>query len=117
MRVAVVLVLALAGCAALRQPDASDPQAYCTTKNGMQMGVEGRAYYGGCPKESEGAFIAGLERGRAIGWNPWVWSYDEQLRQTEGQLITAATDAERAQLRARLYELEFWAIRIRRRGR
>ena len=117
MRVAVVLVLALTGCAALRQPDASDPQAYCTAENGLQMGVEGRAYYGGCPKEREGALLAGLERGRAIGWNPFVWSFDEQMRQTERQLMAATTDAERAQLRARLYEIEFWDIRIRRRGR
>ena len=117
MRPAFLLTLALPGCVAFQQPEPSNPQAYCTTENGVQIGVEGRAYYGGCPKESEGALIAGLERGRAIGWNPWVWWYDEQLRQTEGQLMAAATDAERAQTRARLYELEFWAIRIRRRGR
>ena len=83
----------------------------------MQIGVEGRAYYGGCPSESESALLAGLERGRALGWTPWVWWYQEQIRQTEGQLIAATTDEERGRLRARLHELEFWSIRIMRRSR
>jgi len=117
MRLAFLLVPALAGCAALRHPEPSDPLAYCTSRNGVQIGVEGRAYYGGCPKESEAALLAGIERGRAIGWTPWVWWYDEQLRLTESELVQARSDAERAQLRARLHELEFWAIRIRRKNR
>jgi len=108
---AAVSTLILAGCAGM-SPDPSNVQAYCTAKNGVQLGVEGRAYYGGCPKESEGELIAGLERGRGLAYAPQLWPFQEQMRQTESQIRAASSDAERQQLRAKLAELESWSIRI-----
>ena len=109
--IAAGVVLLLTGCAGV-DPDPSNVQAYCTARNGEQLGVEGRAYYGTCPKESEGELLAGLERGRGLSWIPQLWSFQEQMRQTEGQLRAASSDAERQQLRARLTELESWSVRI-----
>ena len=111
VKIAVAFVIVLAGCASV-DPDPSNVQAYCTAKNGEQLGVEGRAYYGTCPKESEGALLAGLERGRGLAYIPQLWSYQEEMRQTESQLRAATSDAERQQLRARLTELEAWSVRI-----
>jgi hypothetical protein len=104
--------LVLAGCAAFERPDPSNVQAYCTVRNGEQLGVEGRAYYGGCPKASEGELLAGLERGRGLAWTPALWSYQEQMRQTERELIASSSDSERSQLRTRLRDLESWSIHI-----
>lgn len=110
-KIAAVLVLILAGCASV-DPDPSNVQAYCTEKNGVQLGVEGRAYYGTCPRESEGALLVGLERGRGLAYVPQLWSYEEQMRQTESQIRGTSSEAERQQLRDRLGELERWSVRI-----
>ena len=102
----------LAGCALLEQPDASNLAEYCTPENGVRVGAAGRAYFGGCPKQSESAFLAGLARGRGLASTPAVWPYYEQMQQTESTLVAAATDAERERLRGQLRELESWSVRI-----
>jgi hypothetical protein len=103
----------LAGCAALDHPDASNLAAYCTPENAFRLGAQSRAYFGVCPKETEAAFLAGLERGRSYRPNtPSVFPYIEQMRETEKQLIAAGSEADRARLRARLTDLEWWAIHL-----
>ena len=105
--------LLLAGCAGMQQPDPSNVAAYCTEQNGYRLGSQMRAYYGNCPKESEAAFLAGLQRGRAVrpstpAAEPFFWQLDE----LEKQLRAATSDADRERLRTRLREAEYWAIHI-----
>ena len=105
--------LLLAGCAAMHGPDPSNVVAYCTEQNGYRLGSQMRAYYGNCPKESEAAFLAGLQRGRAVrpstpAAEPYFWRMDE----LEKQLRAATSDTDRERLRARLREAEYWAIHI-----
>jgi hypothetical protein len=97
----------------MRGPDPSNVVAYCTEQNGYRLGSQMRAYYGNCPKESEAAFLAGLQRGRAVrpstpAAEPYFWRMDE----LEKQLRAATSDTDRERLRARLREAEYWAIHI-----
>jgi hypothetical protein len=106
-------VLSLAGCAGLQGPDPSNTAAYCTAQNAFRLGSQARAYMGNCPKEAEAAFLAGLQRGRALvpptpQAQPYLW----QMTETEKQLLAATSDAERQRLRARLVDLEWWAIHL-----
>ena len=110
--VALGLALLLTACAALDRPDASNLAAYCAPQNAERLGAEGRAYFGGCPKPSEDAFLGGLERGRALASTPAVWPYYAQMHQTELQLVAAASDADRERLRGQLREYESWSVRI-----
>jgi len=105
--------LFLAGCATLESPDPSDVAAYCTPENAFRLGTQSKAYFGGCPKETEGAFLSALERGRAL-WPapPQVLPYYQQMGQLEKQLVAANSEAEREGLRARLRDAEWWAIQI-----
>lgn len=105
--------LSLAGCATVEGPDVSNVAAYCTTENAFRLGTQSRAYFGVCPKETESAFLAGLQRGRAL-WPapPQVLPYYSRMDELERQLIAAGTETERDQLRARLREAEWWAIHI-----
>lgn len=109
----MVSVLSFAGCATLDNPDPSNLAAYCTPENAFRLGTQSRAYFGVCPKQTESAFLAGMQRGRAL-WPtpPQVLPYYAQMDELEKQLIAAATEAERDQLRARLREAEWWAIQI-----
>jgi hypothetical protein len=103
----------LAGCAGLGGPDASNPAAYCTAENGYRLGSQMRAYYGVCPKDTESAFLAGLQRGRALRPSPpQAWPYFEQMEQLEKQLLAGGSEADRERLRTRLREAEQWAIHI-----
>jgi hypothetical protein len=106
------LVAALAsGCAGA--PAAPQTAASCTPDNALKLGSQARAYFGGCPKESEGAFLASLERGRALaGFPPSVYPYVERMRATEKQLIAAGSDAERARLSTQLRDSEWWAVHL-----
>jgi hypothetical protein len=109
----IASALSLAGCAGLGSPDTSNVAAYCTAENGYRVGSQMRAYYGNCPKELEGAFLAGLERGRALRPpTPQAYPYYQQMDELEKQLRIADSDAERAPLRARLREAEQWAIHL-----
>lgn len=69
---AVLAVLVLSGCAGLAGPDPSNLAAYCTPENAFRLGSESRAYFGVCPKETESAFLAGLERGRSFRPNTLI---------------------------------------------
>jgi len=104
--------MTLAGCLTIEQPDSSNLAAYCAPQNAERLGAAGRANFGACPKESEGAFLAALERGRGLASTPAGWPYYEQMRQTENILVAAASDAERERLRGQLRELEWWSVFI-----
>jgi len=110
--IAFGLALLLTGCATLDQPDASNPAAFCTAQNAERLGAEGRAYFGGCPKATEDAFLAGLERGRTLASTPAVWPFYAQMHQAELQLVAAASDADRERLRGQLREYQSWSVRI-----
>ena len=106
-----VSVVSLAGCAGIS--DTSNLPAYCTPQNAYHLGSQARAYFGVCPKESEAAFLAGLQRGRALlPPTPQAQPYIAQMQETEKQLLAAGSDAERERLRVRLSDLEWWAIHL-----
>jgi hypothetical protein len=106
-------VILLAGCATLADPDPSNLSAYCTPENGYRLGYQSKAYFGVCPKETEGAFLAGLQRGRAYRANPpQALPYYQRMEDTEKQLLAATSDADRERLRVQLREIEWWAIHI-----
>jgi hypothetical protein len=102
-------VVLLAGCAGTGELTASN----CTTENGYRLGTQNRAYLGGCPKEAEGAFLAALQRGRAL-WPkpPQALPYFAQMSELEKQLVAVGSDTERERIRARLRDAEFWAINL-----
>ena len=103
----------LSACAGLETPDPSNLTTYCTAETGYRVGYLSRAYYGVCPKETEGVFLSGLQRGRGYRADPpQVEPYYERMEQTEKQLLAASTDAERTRLRAQLRDIERWAIHI-----
>jgi hypothetical protein len=109
----VLSVLSLAGCATLEGPEASNLAAYCTPENAFRLGSQSKAYLGVCPKETERAFLAGLQRGRALRpATAHAQPYYDQMDQTEKQLLAAGSDAERERLRTRLRDLEWWTIHI-----
>jgi Protein of unknown function (DUF2799) len=110
--IGAALVLTLAGCATLDQPDPSNVAAYCTRDNAVRLGSQGRAYFGGCPKDRESAFRDGLAYGRSLRYTPAVWPYYERMRQTEDEIVAVASEPQREPLRARLRDLEWWAIHI-----
>ena len=108
-----LLPVALAACASLDQPTPANLAQYCTPENAYRLGSQSRAYLGVCPKESEARFLQGLARGRAVRPStPVVEPYYREITQTEQGLLSASTEAERAPLRARLQDLEWWAIHL-----
>jgi hypothetical protein len=114
VRALAVLVLSvdLAGCA-IDRPKPENLAQYCTAENAYRLGSQGRAYFGDCPKETEAQFLQGLARGRMVRPSkPQVEPYYQQMAQTEKRLLAASSDAEREQLRARLREIEWWAIHL-----
>jgi Protein of unknown function (DUF2799) len=110
----VVLSMSLmAGCAALEGPDPGNPAAYCTPENAYRLGSQSKAYFGTCPKQTESAFLAALQRGRALRPStPQLYPYYQQMEDTERQLLAAGSDAERERLRLRLREVEWWTIHL-----
>ncbi len=109
----IILVAGLSGCASLDSSQPSNLAAYCTADNAFRLGAQGRAYFGVCPKESEGAFLSGLERGRQyLPPTPQAFPYYAQIEQLEKQLMAAGGDAERQQVRERLARAEWWAMEI-----
>jgi hypothetical protein len=102
----------LAGCA-ITQPNESNLSAYCTAENAFQLGSQARAYLGVCPKASEAAFLAGLERGRAlVPPTPQAQPYLAQMTELESQLLSASSEGDRERIRARLRDAEWWAIHL-----
>jgi hypothetical protein len=108
-----IAVMVLSGCAAFTDPDPTNLQTYCTANTGFRAGYLSKAYYGVCPKESEGAFLAALERGRGYRPNPpQALPYYERVAQTEKQLMAATSEADRERLKVQLRDAEWWAIHI-----
>lgn len=108
-----VPVFLLAGCAAFTNPDSSNVGSYCTAETGYRVGYLSKAYFGVCPKETEGAFLAGLQRGRGYRISPpQVLPYYERMEQTEKLLMAANSEPEREKLRTQLRDIEWWAIHI-----
>jgi uncharacterized protein DUF2799 len=108
-----LLSVALAACATLDQPTSANLAQYCTPENAYRLGSQSRAYFGVCPKETEARFLQGLARGRAIRPStPVVEPYYRDIAQTEQRLLAASSEAEREPLRARLRDLEWWAIHL-----
>jgi hypothetical protein len=108
----IVAVITLSGCAALTNPDPTNLATYCTEATGYRVGYLSMAYYGVCPKDTEAAFLAGLQRGRLYAANPpQALPYYERMEQTERQL-RAASGAERERLSAQLREIDAQLIRI-----
>jgi hypothetical protein len=106
-------IMLLSGCAGLRDPDPSNLSTYCTAETGYRVGYQSKAYLGVCPKETEAAFLAGLQRGRAYRADPpQAQPYHERMEATEKQLLAATSDAERERLRRQLREIEYWTIHI-----
>jgi hypothetical protein len=111
-RIRIIAVIALSGCAGLADPDPTNLGTYCTAETGYRVGYLSRAYYGNCPKNTEPAFLAGLQRGRGYRANPpQALPYYERMEQTEKQLL-AASGAERERLAAQLRQIEQMTIHI-----
>ena len=103
----------LSGCAAFTDPDPTNLQTYCTAETGFRAGYLSKAYYGVCPKETEGAFLSGLQRGRGYRANPpQALPYFERMEQTEKQLLAATSNADRERLRAQLRQVEQMTLHI-----
>jgi len=108
-----VPVVLLSACAGLETPDPSNLTTYCTAETGYRVGYLSRAYYGVCPKETEGAFLSGLQRGRGYRANPpQALPYFERMEQTEKQLLAATSNADRERLRAQLRQVEQVTLHI-----
>jgi hypothetical protein len=106
-------VVFLAACASLDGPDASNLGAYCTPQNAYRLGSQNKAYFGVCPKETENAFLAGLQRGRALRpTTPAAWPFQEKMDQLEKQLLATGSEPERERLRAQLRDAEWWTVHI-----
>ena len=105
-------VVTLSACAAFTEPDPTNLATYCTAETGYRAGYLSKAYPGVCPKETEAAFLSGLQRGRLYRANPpQALPYYERMEQTEKQLL-AASGAERERLRAQLRQIEVMTIHI-----
>ena len=104
----------VSGCATVvDEPTPSNLAAYCTPENAYRLGYLSHAYFGGCPKETEGAVLAALQRGRGYRANPpQALPYYQRMEATEKQILAAGSDAERDRLRVQLRETEWWAIHI-----
>jgi uncharacterized protein DUF2799 len=103
----------LSGCAAFTNPDPTNLQTYCTAETGFRAGYLSKAYYGVCPKETESAFLAGLEKGRGYRPNPpQAWPYYERMSQLEKQVMAATSEPDRERLKVQLRDAEWWAIHI-----
>jgi hypothetical protein len=112
-RLGFLLPVALAACATLDQPTPANLAQYCTPENAYRLGSQARAYFGVCPKESEARFLQGLARGRATRLStPVVEPIYQQIGQTEQRLLAASSESEREPLRARLQDLEWWAMHL-----
>jgi uncharacterized protein DUF2799 len=106
-------VVLLAGCAAVGEPDSSNLSAYCTAENAFRLGSQSKAYFGVCPRETESAFLAGLQRGRAVRPStPQAWPFQEKMARLESELRAAGSDAERERIRAGLRDAEWWSIHL-----
>ena len=108
-----VLAASLAACATFQDPDPANLASYCTPETAYRLGTQSKAYFGVCPKETEAAFLAGLQRGRALRPSPpQAWPYFQQMEELEKQIMAAPSEADKERLRERLRTAEFWAVHI-----
>jgi hypothetical protein len=106
-------VIFLSGCATFTEPDSSNLSTYCTAETGYRVGYLSKAYYGVCPKSTEPAFLAGLQKGRGYRQDPpQALPYYERMDTLEKQLLAATSDADRERLKVQLRDAEWWAIHI-----
>jgi hypothetical protein len=107
-----VPVILLSGCATFTNPDPSNVATYCTAETGFRVGYLSRPYYGTCPKETEGTFLANLERGRGYRANPpQALPYYERMDQLEKQLLASA-EPDRERIRVQLRDVEWQTLHI-----
>src|SRR5262250_2173053 len=103
----------LSACAGLESPDPTNLATYCTAEAGYRVGYQSRAYYGVCPKETEAAFLSGLQRGRGYRANPpQALPYFERMEQLEKQLAATTSEADRQRIRVQLADVEWQTIHI-----
>ena len=108
-----VPVVLLSACAGFETPDPTNLATYCTAETGYRVGYQSRAYYGVCPKETEPAFLAGLQRGRGYRANPpQALPYFERMEQTEKELRAATSNQDRERLGAQLRQIEQMTLQI-----
>ena len=108
-----VPALLLSACAGFETPDLSNLATYCTAETGYRVGYQSRAYYGVCPKETEPAFLAGLQRGRGYRANPpQAIPYFDRMERTERELLAATSNQDRERLRAQLRQIEQMTLQI-----
>src|SRR5262245_50718428 len=106
-------VITLSGCASFTNPDPTNIATYCTAETGYRVGYLSRAYPGVCPKETEAAFLSGLQRGRGYRANPpQALPYYERMEQLEKQLAGTSSEADRQRLRVQLADVEWQTIHI-----
>jgi hypothetical protein len=106
-------VITLSGCAAFSEPDPTNLATYCTAETGYRAGYLSKAYLGVCPKETEGTFLSGLQRGRGYRANPpQALPYYERMEQLEKQLLASASEPDRERIRVQLRDVEWQAIHI-----
>ena len=103
----------LSACATLSDPDPTNLATYCTSETGYRVGYLSRAYYGGCSKETEAAFLSGLQRGRGYRANPpQALPYYERMEQLEKQLLASSSEPDRERLRVALRDVEWQTVHI-----
>jgi len=106
-------VIFLSGCATFTNPDPSNVATYCTAATAFRVGYLSRPYYGTCPKETEGAFLANLERGRGYRANPpQALPYYERMEQLEKQLLASNSEPDRDRIRVQLRDVEWQTLHI-----
>ena len=106
-------VIVLSGCAAFSDPDPTNLATYCTAETGYRAGYLSKAYPGVCPKETEAAFLSGLQRGRLYRANPpQALPYYERMEQLEKQLAATTSEADRQRLRVQLADVEWQTVHI-----
>ena len=106
-------VMFLSGCATFTDPDPTNLATYCTAGTGYRVGYLSKAYLGVCPKDTEAAFLGGLQRGRVYRANPpQALPYYERMEQLEKQLLASTSETDRDRLRAQLRDVEWQTVHI-----
>jgi len=109
----IIAVITLSGCATFTDPDPTNLATYCTAETGYRVGYLSKAYPGVCSKETEGAFLSGLQRGRGYRANPpQALPYYQRMEELEKQLLASASEADRQRLRVQLADVEWQTIHI-----
>ena len=109
----IIAVITLSGCATFTDPDPTNLATYCTAETGYRVGYLSKAYPGVCSKETEGAFLSGLQRGRGYRANPpQALPYYQRMEELEKQLLASASEADRDRLRVQLRDVEWQAVHI-----